>query len=271
MSTYLKVQPTRMSGAGNTFFIIVDSNLSKIDKKETVKKICNEYVGFATDGVLFLTKNENSAKNFHAEWDFYNSDGSHAEMCGNAARCAGLYYFNKINTEKKIIFKTAAGMIEAEIISPQEGIVRVKMPIIKAGAGIKMITLKNKNIKGYFVNTGVPHFVIQRQPNEELAKELRKINDFGEAGANITFVEFDDSDFIQAVTFERGVENFTLACGTGAVAAARYHHECYPEINFQKVEMPGGLLQVEWKDQDVFLLGLAEFHFDLNLYKQEEF
>jgi len=254
---------TRMSGAGNTFFILQGPLVAKADRPQFVQKICNNYVGFNTDGVLFLLDSTEA----DADWDFYNSDGSSAEMCGNAARCAGLFYFAKMKSKENILFNTAAGVIEASIVDANKGIVRVLMPQIIGKFGVQEVVVNKKKIKGFFVNTGVPHFVLLRTPDEELAKELRASTAFGSAGANITFTEFDSGDFIQAVTFERGVEDFTLACGTGAVAAAKYHHFLYPSVITQTVEMPGGLLQVEWTTDRPQLTGPAEFHFDLQLYE----
>ena len=152
-------------------------------------------------------------------------------------------------------------------VDANKGIVRVLMPQMIGNFGIQEVMVHKKKLKGFFVNTGVPHFVLQKTPDEELARELRQSTAFGSAGANITFAEFDSGDFIQAVTFERGVENFTLACGTGAVAAAKYHHFLYPSVTTQAVEMPGGILQVEWTHERPQLTGPAEFHFDLQLYE----
>ena len=254
---------TRMSGAGNTFFLVTSEQGTTEERALFARQICNDFVGFSTDGVLFL---QNSTE-ADAKWDFYNSDGSHAEMCGNVARCAGLFYFAKVKSKRKIIFSTAAGKVTAEIVDPNKGIVRIRMPEIRTDFGPKETVVNKRKIRGFYVNTGVPHFVIQQEPDEALARQLRQSTDFGERGANITFVEFDSSDFIQAVTFERGVEDFTLACGTGAVAAAKFHHEGHPAIKTQTIEMPGGLLQVDWMDGFAYLTGPAEFHFDIQLYE----
>jgi diaminopimelate epimerase len=252
-----------MSGAGNTFFVVFSDIGSRKERQDFVREVCTEFVGFSTDGFLFLQKSETN----DARWDFYNADGSHAEMCGNAARCAALFFNRFVRSQKKISFQTAAGDIHAEILD--EGVVRVRMPALNTDHGPKEVTVGSRKIRGYFVNTGVPHFVIQAEPDEALARELRKEKvAFGPNGANITFVELDETDFIQAVTFERGVEGFTLACGTGAVAAACFHHECEPQFKTQMIEMPGGLLQVDWEEDIAYLTGPAEFHFDLHLSKR---
>jgi diaminopimelate epimerase len=263
VSALHKLKLTRMAGAGNTFFIVSSEEGTREERAAFVREVCNDYIGFSTDGFLFLQAHAGS----DALWDFYNADGSHAEMCGNAARCAALFYHDKIKAQERICFQTTAGRIEAHIVDAKQGLVRVKMPVIKTDHGGKEVKVGTRKVRGYFVNTGVPHFVIQSAPDEELARALRKSEEFGSQGANITFVEFDETDFIQAVTFERGVEGFTLACGTGAVAAARFHHECEPNLTTQTVEMPGGLLQVSWEGEQAHLTGPAEFHFDLQLHE----
>ena len=279
MNNFAAEKLSRMTGAGNTFFVI-HNKAARATRAQFTRHICNDFVGFTTDGVLFLDSDSVA----DAKWDFYNSDGSTAEMCGNAARCAGLYFHTRVQAKEKIAFATLAGEIECQVLDAAKGIVRVKMPKMTGKYGPQEVQLGAKKVRGFFVDTGVPHFVIQHEPDEHLARALRKVTDFGPRGANITFVEFDEHHFLQAVTFERGVENFTLACGTGAVAAARFHHHCYPSVNQQTgaaatrasattsleapvlaVEMPGGLLQVEWKDGTAFLTGPAEFDFDIQL------
>jgi diaminopimelate epimerase len=246
-----------------------------VEKKERsnfATKICSEIPGFNSDGLIFLDSTKDSSFDF--QWDFYNSDGSAAEMCGNAARCVTLYFFKKVEQKKQIHFKTLAGNLSGEVLDETKfdesnAQVKIKMPkVISAEATPKQLNVKvgDKNIRGCLVDTGVPHFVIESEPNEGLARALRKVKDFGPRGANITFIEMNPDGVIQAVTFERGVEDFTLACGTGAVAAAKYHHLCYPEFSELTVEMPGGELQVIL-DEPTHLIGEARLEFDLDLYK----
>jgi diaminopimelate epimerase len=257
-------QMTRMSGAGNTFIIANGLKDKFENRSELAKKYCTEYVGFNTDGFLIVEAN----REFDFSWDFYNADGSPAEMCGNAARCAALYYFNKINKKQNIRFLTTAGPIEAEILSEKEQTVCVKMPKTEVINHAQIVQVGGKKIRGFFVNTGVPHMVLQSEPDTELARLIRNAGEFGKKGTNVTFVEVDEGDFIQAVTFERGVEDFTLACGTGAVAAAAFHHHLYPQVENQVIEMPGGILSVAWNEKTPFLTGEAEFHFDFFIYEE---
>ncbi len=254
---------SRMSGAKNTFFVVNSfdpqwssefKNMADSDKREMAKHLCQSFFGFYTDGILFIKPE----MNFDFSWDFYNSDGSTAEMCGNAARCAALFFYSRVEVKKNLKFLTSAGTIVAEVLSNQ--LVRIQMT--------EILSTREQTVsghKGIFVNTGVPHFVLEMSPSRDLAKALRKVSDFGAAGANITFVEQAKEAHIKAVSFERGVEDFTEACGTGAVAAAVYLQKKLGKQKFVQVEMPGGNLQVEnlIENQRPFLTGQAQLEFDL--------
>lgn len=256
---------TRASGAGNTFFIanVFDSNwsqnFSKIsdqDKSRIAHQVCEGDPTLKTDGLLFIRPEPG----FDFAWDFFNSDGSKAEMCGNAARCATLFFYERIKKQKLMRFKTIAGEITGEVL--ENGDVRVQMTRVH---DLKPMTVLG--FSGVFVNSGVPHFVIKEKSNAEIAKKLRKVNDFGPAGANITFAQKISSNEAKAVTFERGVEDFTQACGTGAVAAAMWLQYQEGSSPLVKVEMPGGLLTVEnaKEGQRPLLIGPTILEFDMNL------
>ncbi len=226
-----------MSGTENTFWFadtFDNKVLSTSEKKKIARRLCESYFGLKTDGLIFLRK----SKGYDFGWDFYNSDGSDAEMCGNAARCATKFYFEKVKPKKKISFETTAGKILGEVLKND----KVKVLMTKISQ-TQQLTVLGKN--GIFVNTGVPHFVLEHKPDASLAKKLRKVSDFGKAGANITFVEKLKGHRINAVTFERGVEDFTQACGTGAVAAAMYLQNKRGAQKTVVVSMPGGNLTIE--------------------------
>jgi diaminopimelate epimerase len=234
---------TRVSGAENTF-LIADlfepaaarmKSWTRPQKAAFAEKVCNDFFGFKTDGVLFLQPESGS----DFSWDFFNSDGSAAEMCGNAARCATVYFHEFVEPKEKIRFQTLAGEIQGEFLSPHSA--RVTMTEITEMKS--QLTLER--VSGFYVNTGVPHFVLKSPPEKTLAQKLRFHPEFGEAGANITFVDVVSETAAKAVTFERGVEDFTQACGTGAVAAASMMASESKKDELFKIEMPGGLLEVE--------------------------
>ncbi|MBO9668573.1 MAG: diaminopimelate epimerase, partial [Bdellovibrio sp.] len=233
MNHFLPVKITKMSGAGNTFALIdgrsssawgdVEKHLGK-SRPEIAQLICDKVLGVATDGLLIIS---NGSEGFDFDWDFYNSDGSTAEMCGNAARCAARFCWETLgNLESaNIRFKTGAGLVTAQVLG--DGKIRVKMPEAKVIQGhIELETKSSSKETFMLVNTGVPHLV-QKIHNfsdsvklKDMAREVRSHHDLQPAGANVTFYAEEVPGKIKAVTFERGVEDYTLACGTGAVAAA---------------------------------------------------
>jgi diaminopimelate epimerase len=242
----------RFSGAGNSFFIA--DNITSIKIKETgrsqlAQKICNSFVNAKTDGLIVLEKKTG----YDFEWDFYNNDGSEAEMCGNAARCVSLYYQKFIQPKNDLVFLTKAGKIEAKILSSEK--VSVSMPKISV----------QTNIDGHFsVNTGVPHIVVQGPANLKTAQKLRPLP--APKGSNVTFLNGTD-----AVTYERGVEDFTKACGTGAVAAAALRY--YLSGTKQSViTMPGGNLEIIIKDLEspATLIGNTQYDYSLNMERIHE-
>ena len=253
---------TRMSGAGNTF-LFWDARFQKVPRESRsgiARFLCDSFTGFYTDGLVFI--DHQAGMNGDFQWDFYNSDGSHAEMCGNAARCAALYFNQKAAGPAEVSFMTTAGLIKARVLEPQ--LVEVLMPELNDEGKFLSIQIQKKASEFFFVNTGVPHLVVEDEPNDELAKLLRHAPELGAAGANITFFTEVGPGEVEAITFERGVENFTLACGTGAVAAAAFSKMKNPLLRKHQVEMPGGSLRVEWvSNKQALLTGPAQFEFDL--------
>ncbi len=260
---------TRVSGAQNSFWFIDATQepwssffkSSTNDQRKTLAgKICKNTANQSADGLIFIVPHAG----FDFAWDFYNSDGSSAEMCGNAARCAVQFHFKKISPKSEVSFLSGAGPIVVHRLSETES--KARMTACKDG---KLMTVNG--INGYFVNTGVPHFVIEQNRDRNLAEQLRKVSDFGPAGANITFVQKTAVNAINAVTFERGVEDFTLACGTGAVAAAVYlQKESGTKMAIQ-VKMPGGILTVEnaFVGESPILKGQAAIEKEISLDKSE--
>jgi diaminopimelate epimerase len=261
-----------MSGAGNTFFIFDERQkpVEELKRPERIQEICSGAFGAQADGLVFIKKD--SELDF--AWDFYNSDGSIAEMCGNAARCASFFIFEERPEKQSLRFRTLAGEIEAKQIrleSRAQAQIQVKLPEVREAKSEFKVFLGSQEVGGCYVNTGVPHFVLEGEPDFKLAKFLRSAKEFGPAGTNVTFFQGLESSsqkkqLMQAVTFERGVEDFTLACGTGAVAAAfaaRQQRSPQVELNsiLQEVEMPGGVLNVKWEQNIPFLTGPAQFQF----------
>ena len=244
---------TKMQGAGNSF-LITSENISLKIRAKLTEKLCDINFGVGADGMVFL----NSSKDGNVDWDFYNSDGSEAEFCGNAARCVALYIFDQNSNHKKIQIKTRAGLVACEMMDAQ--VVQVQMPKVEWLS--KSLVIPGWPAPVVWLNTGVPHVVIEVAALADLKKYkseaalIRSSDRLGPSGSNVTFVFAQGPEDISAVTFERGVEDFTLACGTGAVAAAYY----MMEKNFThgcQVKMPGGSLKVTKNEDQVLMTGEA--------------
>jgi diaminopimelate epimerase len=211
---------TKMSGSGNDFVIIDnrDPIIKQDQKRDFVSKVCSLKSSVGADGVIFV---ENSDKADFA-WDFYNSDGSSAEMCGNGGRCVARYAVDKGIASENHSFETIAGIITAEV---NGAMVKVKLtqPFdLKQGLSVE---LNGAELNVGSLNTGVPHAIVfSENVDEENVKEIgngiRHHEVFAPAGTNVNLVEKKDGNALKIRTYERGVEDETLACGTGAVASS---------------------------------------------------
>ncbi len=263
-----------MSATGNDFLLIdlVDKKQRKIWQNEWSKKAraslvklwCHRQEGLGADGLVFLEQD----KDHDFAWDFYNSDGSHAEMCGNAARAVSLYAHEKFAKKSTLTFATKIGTVHAKVKSAKN--IEVRLPKIKENQWNQMLMWKGVGTNYDFVRAGVPHAVV-RVPNlddrshlRDFALEIKRQPSFIKDGTNVTFVRLVSQDKIESVTFERGVEDFTLSCGTGAVASA--HSVLRGEENQPvEVRVPGGTLTVVWKDGHPVLKGAARIVAEMHL------
>lgn len=247
----MKIKFYKYQGAGNDFILIdtIKTPDANHDYKNISIKACNRHYGVGADGLVVL-----STKNEVITWDFYNSDGSFAAMCGNAARCVGLHLYREHHLHKADVI-TGAGSVS---IQKQKEYFSVEMPKYKG------FTQLESNV--HFVDTGVPHVVVSIHKDEDMIpyiKEYRYHKIAGQHGANVSFY-YQDQDMYHAKTFERGVEGFTLACGTGAAACGLVIAKQNTK-SIVPIQMPGGLLRVEVKEETIHLIGSAEIicHGDL--------
>jgi len=266
-----------MSGTGNTF-VFADlknsKNLSaltkytgKLNLNEIARHLCTKDEKIApVDGAVFIIENDD----FDFAWRFFNSDGSEAEMCGNAARCAGQFAYELgLVSKRSMNFLTQSGPIFATIIDDESVSVEMAPVIVIKKQG--SVSFEGQQILFDHLDTGVPHCVIkvdkldQLQDFLPLAKFMRNLNIFGARGANVTFRKNLVPGLINSATFERGVEGFTLACGTGAVAAAYSTHLVNPEIEQIQVYVPGGELTVNLEKRNPTLTGKVETIIDLEI------
>lgn len=221
MTVEFPVEFEKMSGTGNDF-IIIDNREAVIpldEQAEFARKVCRRMFAVGADGLILIENSD--CVDFR--WRFYNSDGSIAEMCGNGARCAARFAYVHGIAEKKMRFETVAGIIEAEVTG-EHGEVCILMPTPHDYRTDLGLTLDGVEREAYFVNTGVPHVVIfldsGEVPVKKWGRSVRFHELFEPEGTNVNFVTLLAEQEILARTYERGVENETMACGTGAVASS---------------------------------------------------
>ena len=210
----------KMSGAGNDFIIIDnrDEKVKDTNLTDFISAVCRRKLSAGADGLILIETSETC----DFRWRFFNSDGSRAEMCGNGARCAARFAHVTGISGTALSFETEAGVIDAQISDKR---VKVRMP---QPADIKLaysLELSNGSLEISSVNTGVPHVVVMvEQVNDidviAVGRDIRFHQSFAPSGTNANFVQRSQGNSIEIRTYERGVEDETLACGTGAIASA---------------------------------------------------
>lgn len=206
-----KIYFAKMEASGNDFVVINTKLSGKLSS--VVRYLCDRKSGIGADGVLLLGK----SKKADIKMRVLNADGSEAEMCGNGARCVSLY-LGKASAS----LETKAGIIESRINADSVKIKLTEPKNIKLDMPVK---LRGKVLKVNFIDTGVPHAVVFVEGLDKidaavLGRDIRYHKVFSPGGTNVDFVEVINNDSIKVRTYERGVEDETLACGTGSVAAA---------------------------------------------------
>ena len=195
---------SKYSASGNDFVIF--HSFKKANRSKLAKKLCNRQNGVGADGLIVLVPHDT----LDFEWEFYNADGSYAAMCGNGSRAAAHYAYTHHLADKKMKFLTGAGVISCVV----------------EGDVVETELTKPQLIKDYFteegyewilIDTGVPHLVALVDDITKFDKEIAKKMRF-KYNANVNFAKFEDG-VLKVRTYERGVEDETLACGTGMCAS----------------------------------------------------
>jgi diaminopimelate epimerase len=217
----------KMSGTGNDF-IMIDNRRGELDRdilRALTLRLCPRGIGVGADGLIALKKAQEKRSVYGPldfAWDFFNADGSLAEMCGNGARCAARFAHDLNLAGASMVFETLAGAIRAWL---KEGnMVRIGLPAPSGFYYGLNLKAEGKEFRLMGANTGVPHAVVEVEdlPGADVlnwGRALRGHERFAPAGANVNFALLDNGQVIIR-TYERGVDGETLACGTGAVAAA---------------------------------------------------
>jgi diaminopimelate epimerase len=260
---------TKMTGAGNDFIVADNRSGNLTLSRLQVAQLCDRRFGVGADGVMLLVGCTSRKADW--AWQFWNSDGSTAEMCGNGARCFARYVQRLTDwQETTLTFETAAGVITAEfagkrvtvnLTSPHGLKLRESVPTTRGVVEVNSI------------NTGVPHAVVfvedaDRAMVQEEGRELRFHPHFAPRGTNVNFVEVKERNHIRVRTYERGIEGETLACGTGVSASALVSAKIHGFTSPVCVQVQGGdELRVRFTEHgdhftDVRLNGPAAFVFE---------
>ncbi len=243
-------------GAGNDF-IIADNRQQVLDpdNETLIRHMCDRHFGIGADGLILLY--DHAGHDF--EMEYFNADGRKSTMCGNGGRCAVAFALKHGISRNKNTFLAPDGV---HSYREKDNIITISM----------LDTMPPVEINGRnFLNTGSPHYIIDVPDNSKTdvyskGKEVRWSDDFAPGGTNVNFVEHRD-DEIYVRTFERGVEDETLSCGTGVTASAISDKwDNGPGKYKVNVSTPGGKLSVDFEITDkmikgIYLTGPAEFVF----------
>jgi diaminopimelate epimerase len=251
----------KYQGTGNDFIIIDDRQASFPIDEQSIIRLCDRRFGIGSDGLILIQDSDEA--DFHME--FFNPDASKS-FCGNGSRCTAALAYKLGIADKKMRFTAIDGMHNASLESPE--LVEVSM------RDVDQIQFKNKDL---ILNTGSPHYVrfIDDLASEDIiktGKEIRYSEAFKEVGINVNLVEMRDGQTLNCATYERGVENETLSCGTGVTAMAIAANAAKKASSPVSVNTKGGSLSVRFSEKNgkytnVFLKGPANFVFkgEINL------
>ena len=264
----------KMSGSGNDF-IIIDNRSSQVPEdqlNQLVVGACRRKMSVGADGLILIE----DSRSVDFRWRFFNSDGSLPDMCGNGARCAARFAFLRGIAGRKMAFETLAGTIEAEVIDSD---VRIRMTDPESLSPEFALDLGGQPVTVSSINTGVPHVVmmvadINAVDVVSTGRAIRYHADFAPEGTNVNFVSRTTDGRIQIRTYERGVEDETLACGTGNVAAALLLANRYAiDSPIALITRSGSRLIVHFKRfregfEDIFLEGDARVIYHGELWEE---
>ncbi|MCK0147754.1 diaminopimelate epimerase [Arenibacter sp. F26102] len=246
----------KYQGTGNDFVMI--DNRQDVFPKDNVKLVsflCDRRFGIGADGLILLENDETT----DFKMVYYNSDGRQSTMCGNGGRCIVAFANYLGIVDKNTSFMAVDGLHNATI---ENGIVGLEMQNVNE--------IKEK-ANSLFLNTGSPHHVqlVEGLKDFDVRKEGEKLRYglYGEQGSNINFVGQASEDTFNVRTYERGVEDETLSCGTGVTAVAlAMNHSGKTKSNIVKIVTPGGNLEVKFQNNEngydnIWLTGPAQLVF----------
>jgi diaminopimelate epimerase len=258
----------KMNGAGNDF-VFIDNRSRQIQLQPAqIVRLCDRHEGIGADGLILLLPCQSGRADW--AWDFYNSDGGSAEMCGNGARCFARFVRRLTGDKGPISFETRAGVITARF---EGGNVTVNLTPPKELRLRRQVPLSSGPAEIHSLDTGVPHAVLfvpdaDQAMVQPLGAEIRNHPQFAPRGTNVNFVQVLGPGQIRVRTYERGVEGETLACGTGVTASALITAELRGFPSPIRVQVQSGAaLEISFEKAsgqfaNVGLAGPAEFVFE---------
>jgi diaminopimelate epimerase len=270
---------TKMQGTGNDFIILNQLDVDYGLSKEVIQKLASRHYGIGFDQLLIIENSSNPKAEF--KYRIFNADGNEVEQCGNGARCFFQYIVDKkLSTNSSIVVETESGLITLKYnankfveVNMGEPIFNYEdIPFISKNEKLK-IKIDDALIDINVVSMGNPHAVIKiddfnKCDIKEISESLQNSSQFPKS-VNVGFLKTIDKNTIRLKVYERG-SGLTLACGTGACAAAVIAISQKWVANPVCVEMDGGRLTINWYDQkDVILIGPAQIVFEgeINLDK----
>jgi len=219
-TTRTRIPFYKMHGGGNDF-VLIDHRarfIPEAEQPEFTRRVCHRQLGAGADGLILIE----DCPTADFRWRFYNADGSEPEMCGNGGRCAARFAVMHGIAPADLSFETLAGTIKATVNGR-----RVKL--LMTGVGDicldQSIPLETETLLGHFMKVGVPHVAVpvidlDAAPVTQWGRAVRFHQMFAPAGTNVNFICTEGPQTLRIRTYERGVEDETLACGTGSVASA---------------------------------------------------
>ena len=257
----------KMNGAGNDFLILnnLEEHIPEEDLPRVARTLCERRLSIGADGLMAVDAPSEAGNGCDFRMRFYNSDGSVGEMCGNGARCICRYGYETGLSGERTAVETASGVVRGERIDQRRWRVRLNSPsMIHLEGEVEVNGLRYPCAYVELGTPGLPHAVVPyqnlREADEEALRKLGRAIRWNSAfpkGANVNFYELTGEDAVYERTFERGVEDFTYACGTGtgSVVAVLTLREQVSGKNVQ-VSMRGGVLTIDAVRQDRFITDL---------------
>lgn len=236
---------SKYEGTGNDFILLDMRHSAWVPDRNLIARLCDRHFGIGADGVMTLLSSDRA----DCSMRYYNADGSPGEMCGNGGRCFALYAHHLGLGNEYVRFDSLDGMHEARLLEADDRMGRIELGMID----VDRIESGNG---WWFLNTGVPHYV-------EFCEEVSRVDVTGRGrairydtrrfpnGTNVNFVQLLGPGQLKMRTYERGVEAETLACGTGATAAALVASRLFqPTCRQFDIAVPGGRLSVAFECDD---------------------